>query len=86
MFKTMWNMPAQLLRLGERTDDVAQIDPETVGEPVATGSLEDMIKTADEFDADEGERLVIRCAGRDRPITWTEIRGLRRSSTFPVEA
>lgn len=73
MFKTMWNMPAKLLRLGEdRT------------EPLASGSLGAMIRAAEDHDPDE--TLVIQCAGRDRPITWPEIEGLKRSGALPADA
>ena len=67
MFKTMWNMPAKLLR---KSDESA---------PVASGSLEEMIETAEAMGADEAQELFIRCVGRDRPITWPEIRDLRRA-------
>ncbi len=69
MFKTMWNMPAKLVRKDE--DDDA---------PVASGSLEAMIEAAEAMGADEAQDLVIKCVGRDRPITWPEIRDLRRAA------
>lgn len=68
MFKTMWNMPAKLLRKHEESDD----------ETVATGSLEAMIEAAEAMAEDDAQELIITCVGRDRPITWPEIRDLRR--------
>lgn len=77
MLKTMWNMPAKVLR-----DDAA--DDENGQEPVASGSLADMVRAFDGYDEAEAAGLIIRCAGRDRPITWDEIRDLRHvSATAP---
>ncbi len=73
MFKTMWNMPAKLLR---KDDSEVPADPE----PVASGSLEAMIAAAEAMGADEAKDMIIRCVGRDRPITWAEIRDLRRAN------
>ncbi|MBE2990959.1 hypothetical protein IFR23_02915 [Sphingomonas sp. CFBP 13603] len=73
MLKTMWNMPAALLRTSTSDDGTACGD-----EQLASGSLEQMIGA---FDAQEGtdvDAIVIKCAGRDRPITAQEIRDLRR--------
>lgn len=87
VFKTMWKMPAKLVRRG-----VTEVpaDGETAApvedQQIATGSLEDMIKAADELAADDADALIIECAGRDRPITWAEIQGLRHATTFPVDA
>ncbi|MEG3165441.1 hypothetical protein U1701_12635 [Sphingomonas sp. PB2P19] len=75
MFKTMWNMPAKLLRTNDDADDA----------PVATGSLEDMIKTAEAMGAEEAQGLIIACVGRDRPITWPEIRDLRHATADAAE-
>jgi hypothetical protein len=73
VFKTMWNMPAKLLR---KTDS----DGPTDAEPVASGSLEDMIAAAEAMGPDDAKDMIIRCVGRDRPITWAEIRDLRRAA------
>jgi hypothetical protein len=73
VFKTMWNMPAKLLR----KDDS---DTPSDADPVASGSLEDMVAAAEAMGADEAKDLIIRCVGRDRPITWAEIRDLRRAA------
>jgi hypothetical protein len=70
VFKTMWNMPAKLLRKDDESD---------AGAPVASGSLEEMIEAAEAMGADEAEAMFIKCVGRDRPITWPEIRDLRRT-------
>jgi hypothetical protein len=70
VFKTMWNMPAKLLRTDEDTDAA----------PVASGSLEDMINAAEAMGVEEAQGLVIACVGRDRLITWPEIRDLRRAT------
>lgn len=50
---------------------------------IATGSLEDMVKAADDLSEDEGQNVIIECVGRDRPIRWPEIKGLRAATTFP---
>lgn len=76
MFKTMWNMPAKLLRLND--------DAPADGTTIASGSLEEMIEAADELGADEAERVIITCVGRDRPISWAEIRDLRRVTGEPA--
>ena len=81
MFKTMWKMPAKLIRRGVEHDGVTPPD-----EQIASGSLEEMIKAADAIEDDAGEAMVIECVGRDRPITWAEIQGLRHATTFPVDA
>jgi len=74
VLKTMWNMPAKLLR--EAVDDD---DPDIENaEPVASGSLEQMVEAFGQYDAKDAEHLIIECAGRDRPITSLEIRDLRR--------
>jgi hypothetical protein len=85
VFKTMWKMPAKLLRRGVAESPVDGEDavPGT-DEQIATGSLEDMIKAADELSAEDADSLIIECVGRDRPITWAEIQGLRHATTFPV--
>ena len=99
MFKTMWKMPATLARLpaprandGEDVDGVTDAqagDDEAEGGSadlkavIATGSLEDMVKAADELSEDEGQNVIIECVGRDRPIRWPEIKGLRAATTFP---
>lgn len=77
MLKTMWNMPAKVWR-----DDV--VEDEGEHEPVASGSLADMVRAFDGYDDAEAASLIIKCAGRDRPITWEEIRDLRRAA--PVTA
>lgn len=77
VFKTMWNMPAVLSRLGND-------DTPGGGETLAKGSLGEMIRAADEHQPDHS--LIIQCAGRDRPITWAEIEGLRRSSGLLTDA
>lgn len=69
----MWNMPAKLLRTKEDSDERAD------AEPIASGSLEEMIEAAEAMGADEAKDLIITCVGRDRPITWPEIRDLRRA-------
>lgn len=74
MFKTMWNMPAKLLR--KKADSDAPVD----AEPVASGSLEEMVEAAEAMGADEAKDMIIACVGRDRPITWPEIRDLRRTA------
>ncbi len=99
MFKTMWKMPATLARLpapratdGEDVDGVtdAQAGDDTAEggsadrkAVIATGSLEDMVKAADDLSEDEGQNVIIECVGRDRPIRWPEIKGLRAATTFP---
>lgn len=70
MLKTMWNMPAELLRTSF-ADDEAKHD-----ERLASGSLGQMIDAFDEHGGSEA--IVIKCAGRDRAITSQEIRDLRR--------
>lgn len=80
MLKTMWNMPAKVWR-----EDATQ--DENAGEPVASGSLADMIRAFDGYDDVEAASLIITCAGRDRPITWEEIRDLRRDrATSAIDA
>lgn len=84
VFKTMWKMPAKLLRC-RAVDGSAGEMPQD--EPIASGSLEEMIKAADALGAQDGaaedaRTLVIKCVGRDRPITWSEITGLRNAATF----
>ena len=74
MLKTMWNMPAELLREASDNDGVAIEEIE----PVDSGSLEQMVEAFGKYDGEEAERLIIKCAGRDRPITSLEIRDLRR--------
>ncbi len=76
MLKTMWNMPAELLREAPDNDGV------TIEEAkhVASGSLEQMVEAFGKYDGEEAERLIIKCAGRDRPITSLEIRDLRKVS------
>ncbi len=99
MFKTMWKMPATLARLpvprandGEDADGAT--DAQDIGDAaesasadrkdvIATGSLEDMVKAADDLSEDEGQNVIIECVGRDRPIRWPEIKGLRAATTFP---
>jgi len=99
VFKTMWKMPATLARLpapratdGEDVDGVTDAqagDDEAEGGSanskavIATGSLEDMVKAADDLSEDEGQNVIIECVGRDRPIRWPEIKGLRAATTFP---
>ncbi|MDY1007031.1 hypothetical protein [Sphingomonas sp. CFBP9019] len=85
MFKTMWKMPAKLLRraVAESSVDGENAAP-VADEQIASGSLEDMIKAADELAAEDADALTIECVGRDRPITWAEIQGLRHATTFPV--
>lgn len=73
MLKTMWNMPAELLRTGAPDDEAAPVD-----ERLAAGSLEQMIEAFAALDEEEAEAALIKCAGRDRPITSQEIRDLRR--------
>ena len=82
VFKTMWKMPAKLLRRSP-SEDVAATEA-SVDDQIAAGSLEDMIKTADGLGDAGGDDLVIECVGRDRPITWAEIQGLRSATTFPA--
>ena len=74
MLKTMWNMPAELLRTGAPDDDEAA----PVDERLAAGSLEQMIEAFAALDKQDAEAALIKCAGRDRPITSQEIRDLRR--------
>ena len=99
MFKTMWKMPATLARLPvPRANDDEAIDGATDAQAgddkaeggsadckavIATGSLEDMVKAADDLSEDEGQNVIIQCVGRDRPIRWPEIKGLRAATTFP---
>jgi len=99
VFKTMWKMPATLARLPvPRANDGEAIDGETGAQDgddaagsgsadskavIATGSLEDMVKAADDLSEDEGQNVIIECVGRDRPIRWPEIKGLRAATTFP---
>lgn len=71
MLKTMWNMPAKVLR------EYAANDAD-IGKPIASGSLQDMVEVFGGYDDSEAAGLIIQCAGRDRPITWAEIRDLRR--------
>jgi hypothetical protein len=71
VFKTMWNMPAKLLR----KDDTDA--------PIASGSLEEMIEAVEAMGANDAQDLIIACVGRDRPITWPEIRDLRRTGAEP---
>lgn len=78
MFKTMWNMPAKLLR----QDDEADAEPMAV----ASGSLEEMVDAAEAMGAEDPRELSIACVGRDRPITWPEIRDLRRGTVEPAMA
>ena len=78
MFKTMWNMPAKLLRLNDESDVPGD------GTTIASGSLEEMVEAADELGADEAQRVIITCVGRDRPISWAEIRDLRRVTGEPA--
>jgi hypothetical protein len=85
VFKTMWKMPAKLLRRAVTESPVDGEDAVPIAdEQLATGSLEDMIKAADELAAEDADALIIECVGRDRPITWAEIQGLRHATTFPV--
>ncbi|MBC3942654.1 hypothetical protein [Sphingomonas albertensis] len=72
MLKTMLNMPAKLMREANGDDDAAQEH-----EPVASGSLVQMVEAFTALDPAEVEGLVIKCAGRDRPITSAEVRDLR---------
>jgi hypothetical protein len=72
VLKTMWNMPATVVREFAANDEDAS-------EPVASGSLKEMVQSFDGYDDTEAAGLIIRCAGRDRPITWSEIRDLRRA-------
>lgn len=74
MLKTMWNMPARLMRGNAANDDEADAEG-----ALASGSLQEMVKAFDEYDDAESQNLFITCAGRDRPITWIEVRDLRRS-------
>ena len=76
MLKTMWNMPAELLREAPDNDGVTIEETEHV----ASGSLEQMVEAFGTYDGEEAERLIIKCAGRDRPITSLEIRDLRKVS------
>ena len=76
MLKTMWNMPAELLREASDNDGVANEETEHV----ASGSLEQMVDAFGKYDGEEAERLIIKCAGRDRPITSLEIRDIRKVS------
>jgi hypothetical protein len=72
MLKTMWNMPAKLLR-ESASDGEATLEDE----PVASGSLAQMVEAFAAIDPAEVEGLIIKCAGRDRPITSAEVRDLR---------
>ncbi|WP_332795685.1 hypothetical protein [Sphingomonas sp. LB3N6] len=72
MLKTMLNMPAKLVRETDDNDDDAQNS-----EPIASGSLAQMVQAFSALDPAEVEGLVITCAGRDRPITSAEARDLR---------
>ena len=72
MLKTMLNMPAKLMREADENDDTAQYN-----EPIASGSLAQMVQAFTALDPAEVEGLVIQCAGRDRPITSAEARDLR---------
>lgn len=99
MFKTMWKMPATLARLPapranddeavdgatgvQDSDDAAGSESADRKAVIATGSLEDMVKAADDLSEDEGQNVIIECVGRDRPIRWPEIKGLRAATTFP---
>jgi hypothetical protein len=73
VLKTMWNMPAQLLR--RSADDIDGDD-----EPLAAGSLTEMVDAFGERDEVGTADLIIKCAGRDRPISAEEIRDLRSTS------
>jgi hypothetical protein len=73
VLKTMWNMPAELVRTSTADEETGQ-----AGERIASGSLEQMIEAFDEHEGGELEGVIIKCAGRDRPITSQEIRDLRR--------
>lgn len=73
MLKTMWNMPAQLLR--RNADDTDGDD-----EPLAAGSLTEMVEAFGERDEAGTGSLIIKCAGRDRAISAQEIRDLRSTS------
>jgi hypothetical protein len=73
VLKTMWNMPAELLRTSVANDGAEHID-----ERLASGSLGQMIEAFDEHDDPDADAIVIKCAGRDRTITSQEIRDLRR--------
>ena len=77
MLKTMWNMPATLMRESAANDD-DEVEVE-VEEALATGSLHEMVEAFDEYDDAASQGLFIKCAGRDRPITWPEVRDLRLS-------
>ena len=72
MLKTMWNIPAKVVREHAANE-------EDVGKSVASGSLQEMVRAFDGYDDAEAADLIIQCAGRDRPITWEEIRDLRRA-------
>jgi hypothetical protein len=72
VLKTMLNMPAKLMRETDENDDAAQDN-----EPIASGSLAQMVQAFTALDPAEVEGLVIKCAGRDRPITSAEARDLR---------
>ena len=72
MLKTMWNIPAKVWREEAANDEDAH-------EPVASGSLADMVRAFDDYDDADAANLIIKCAGRDRPITWEEIRDLRHT-------
>ena len=71
VLKTMWNMPAKVVREHAPNE-------EDIGKSVASGSLQEMVRAFDGYDDVEAADLIIQCAGRDRPITWDEIRDLRR--------
>jgi hypothetical protein len=72
MLKTMLNMPAKLIRQADENDAAVQDD-----EPIASGSLAQMVEAFTALDPSEVEGLIIKCAGRDRPITTAEARDLR---------
>ena len=78
----MWKMPARLFR---RKASEPSHNSAPQHEQLASGSLEEMIKTAANATDNEGERLLIDCVGSDDPIFWPEIKSLRKAPTFPVE-
>ncbi|MEG3085103.1 hypothetical protein U1707_15740 [Sphingomonas sp. PB2P12] len=82
MLKTLWNMPAKIWRDDAADDKTA--GNKDAGEPVASGSLADMVRAFDGYD--DAETLMITCAGRDRPITAAEVRDLRRNHAATAPA
>ena len=78
----MWKMPARLFR---RVPSELGHGSGPQSEHVASGSLEEMIKTAADASDNEGERLLIDCVGSKDPIFWPEIKSLREAPTFPIE-